>query len=103
MHSLSDVNAAGKKRLESVLIKPVNSSTPPLVTLYVVPGCPLCDDARSWLRQNNVDWQERDVANDFGALRAMHKLTRQRLVPVFEAKGRALVRPASDELAQFLG
>jgi hypothetical protein len=42
------------------------------------------------------------VANDFGALRAMHRLTRQRLVPVFEAKGRALVRPTEDQLKAFL-
>lgn len=72
------------------------------VTLYVVPGCPLCSQARAWLKQRGVSYTERDVANDFGALRAMHKLTRQRLVPVFEANGRALVRPTADELAEFL-
>ncbi|MDT4897915.1 MAG: Glutaredoxin [Acidobacteriota bacterium] len=73
-----------------------------IVTLYVVPGCPLCSDARAWLEQHGVEYTERDVANDFGALRAMHRLTRQRLVPVFEAQGRALVRPKDDELAEFL-
>ena len=72
------------------------------VTLYVVPGCPLCAHARAWLERNGVEYSERDVANDFGALRSMHRLTRQRFVPVFEAKGRALVRPTDDELAKFL-
>jgi glutaredoxin len=72
------------------------------VTLYVVPGCPLCASARAWLEGNGVAYVERDVANDFGALRAMHRLTRQRLVPVFESGGRALVRPTDDELAEFL-
>jgi glutaredoxin len=72
------------------------------VTLYVVPGCPLCSDARAWLERHGVEYAERDVANDFGALRAMHRLTRQRLVPVFESKGRALVRPTDDELVEFL-
>jgi glutaredoxin len=72
------------------------------VTLYVVPGCPLCSQARAWLEQHEVEYTERDVANDFGALRAMHRLTRQRLVPVFEAEGRALVRPTDNELAEFL-
>jgi glutaredoxin len=71
------------------------------VTLYVVPGCPLCADARSWLGQHGVDYVERDVARNFGALRAMYELTRQRLVPVFEANGRALVRPTDEELAAF--
>jgi hypothetical protein len=32
----------------------------------------------------------------------MYELTRQRLVPVFAAKGRALVRPTEAELAEFL-
>lgn len=72
------------------------------VTLYVIPGCPLCSQARVWLRQHGLEFVERDVANDFGALRAMHRLTRQRFVPVFEARGRALVRPTDAELAEFL-
>jgi glutaredoxin len=72
------------------------------VTLYVVPGCPLCATARAWLEQHDIEYTERDVANDFGALRAMHRLTRQKLVPVFEADERALVRPTDSELAEFL-
>ena len=72
------------------------------VTLYVVPGCPLCAHARAWLKEHGIEYSERDVANDFGALRAMHRLTKQRLVPVFEARGRAMVRPTDAELAEFL-
>ncbi|HEX8137810.1 MAG TPA: glutaredoxin family protein [Pyrinomonadaceae bacterium] len=72
------------------------------VTLYVVPGCPLCAHARGWLERHGIKYTERDVANDFGALRAMYRLTRQPLVPVFEAKGRALVRPREEELAELL-
>ena len=79
-----------------------SSSEHPPVTLYVVPACPLCARARAWLERHDIEYLERDVANDFGALRAMHRLTRQRLVPVFEAKGRALVRPTDDELSDFL-
>ena len=72
------------------------------VTLYVVPGCPLCGRARAWLESRGIAYVERDVAQDFGAWRAMHRLTRQRLVPVFEAGGRALVRPSEEELAELL-
>lgn len=72
------------------------------VTLYVVPGCPLCATARAWLKEHGIEYTERNVANDFGALRAMHRLTRQRLVPVFEFEGRALVRPTDEELTKFL-
>lgn len=72
------------------------------VMLYVVPECPLCAHARAWLQEHNVAYVERDVATDFGALRAMYELTRQRFVPVFETRGRALVRPNDEELAEFL-
>jgi glutaredoxin len=72
------------------------------VTLYVVPDCPLCARARRWLESHHIEYGERDVARDFGALRAMYKLTRQRLVPVFEFAGRALVRPTEEELAKLL-
>ena len=70
------------------------------MTLYVVPGCPLCSDARAWLKDHNISYLERDVANDFGALRAMYKLTHQRFVPVFEVQGQGFVRPGPEELAR---
>jgi hypothetical protein len=54
------------------------------------------------LEEHNVSYIELDVGGNFGALRAMYGLTRQRLVPVFEAGGRALVRPTDAELADFL-
>jgi len=79
-----------------------NSQAMMKVTLYVVPDCPLCARARAWLKSHDIEFAERDVARDFGALRAMHRLTKQRLVPVFEAHGRALVRPTEAELAEFL-
>ena len=79
-----------------------NASGKELVTLYVVPACPLCAQARLWLEEHGVDYVERDVAGDFGALRAMYKLTKQNLVPVFETNGQALVRPTDKELIEFL-
>ena len=82
--------------------KDVRTDESASATLYVVPGCPLCARAREWLGRNGVDYRERDVANDFGALRAMYKLTRQPLVPVVEARGRALVRPTDEELSDLL-
>jgi hypothetical protein len=52
--------------------------------------------------KNGIEHVERDVARDFGALRAMYKLTKQNLVPVFEINGHALVRPSDEELIKFL-
>ena len=75
---------------------------PNAITLYVVPGCPLCAHARDWLEQMNLKYVERDVAGNFGALRKMYELTHQRLVPVFEIDGQIFVRPTDDELASLL-
>ena len=72
------------------------------MNLYVVPDCPLCARARDWLNGHGIPYVERDIANNFGALRRMYELTRQRLVPVFEVDGRALVRPDDEELADLL-
>ena len=72
------------------------------VTLYVVPNCPLCDGARAWLARHRITFVERDVRRDFGALRAMYRLTRQNLVPVFARGERALVRPTDEQLTEFL-
>jgi arsenate reductase-like glutaredoxin family protein len=80
----------------------METSKQPSVTLYVVPNCPLCAGARAWLRESGVEYVERDVMNDFGALRAMYRLTKQNLVPVYESQGRALVRPTDEELREFL-
>ena len=80
---------------------PETPQTDAAVTLYVVPNCPLCANARAWLARHHVAYVERDVQNDFGALRAMYRLTRQNLVPVFARDSRALVRPTDEQLAEF--
>ena len=72
------------------------------VTLYVVPNCPLSANARAWLTRRRISFVERDVQRDFGALRAMYRLTRQNLVPVFARDSRALVRPTDKQLEEFL-
>ena len=73
-----------------------------VVNLYVVPGCPFCERASEWLNEHGISYVESDVANNFGALRRMYRLTRQNLVPVFEVDGRALVRPDDEALADLL-
>ena len=80
----------------------MSNSKPAVTTLYVVPDCPLCAHARECLKEMKMEFVERDVANDFGALRAMYKLTKQDLVPVLEVRGHTLVRPTDEELANVL-
>ena len=75
---------------------------PSEITLYVVPHCPLCDQARAWLNSHGHSYVERDVSADFGALRSMYRLTHQRYVPVVQIGDRYSVRPSSEELATML-
>lgn len=72
------------------------------ITLYTVPGCPLCSAAREMLADMELSYVQQDVANSYPALRRMYKLTRQGLVPVFEFGGKALVRPTRDELEELV-
>lgn len=72
------------------------------VILYVVPGCPLCENARQMLKESGITYDELDVANDYSALRAMFKLTRQKLVPVVVMNGRALVRPSREQINEMI-
>ena len=76
--------------------------TDTVITLYVVPNCPLCEGARGWLALRGLTFVERDVQRDFSALRAMYRLTRQNLVPVFARGDRALVRPTNEQLEAFV-
>jgi glutaredoxin len=79
-----------------------DTQTTSTITLYVVPNCPLCAHARAWLARHEISFVERDVQTNFGALRAMYRLTRQNLVPVFARGERALVRPSDEQLEEFL-
>jgi glutaredoxin len=80
-----------------------DTQTASALTLFVVPNCPLCAHARGWLARHDITFVERDVQQDFAALRAMYRLTRQNLVPVFALGERVLVRPTDEQLEEFLG
>lgn len=73
------------------------------ITMYVVPNCPICDGVREWLDARGIAYDEEDVANNFGALRRMYKLTRQEFVPVLVVEGKPFVRPNADKLSELFG
>lgn len=70
------------------------------VILFVVPGCPLCEEARIWLAKNGIAYGERDVENDYSAMRKMFKLTRQQLVPVLLVEETFKVRPTEQQIIE---
>ncbi|MDZ4836253.1 MAG: glutaredoxin family protein [Candidatus Melainabacteria bacterium] len=70
------------------------------VTLFVVPGCPLCSEARAWLDKHGIAYGELDVQNDYSAMRKMFKLTRQKLVPVLKVGEQFAVRPTEQKIVE---
>ena len=68
------------------------------VTLFTIPGCPLCEEARVRLANNGIAYGERDVQNDYASMRKMFKLTRQNLVPVLLVGDAFKIRPTEQEI-----
>ena len=69
-----------------------------MLTLYVIPDCPHCESARSKLLELGLSFIESDVTKDYKSLRAMYKLSRQKLVPVLALDKTFLVRPSMTEI-----
>lgn len=64
------------------------------IVLFVVPGCPLCEEARTWLNAHGITYGELNIENNYSARRRMFKLTRQQLVPVLMVGEHFAVRPS---------
>ncbi len=73
-----------------------------MLTLYVIPDCPHCESARSKLNQLGLSFIEKDVTKDYKSLRAMFKLSRQKLVPVLVSGTKFLVRPSVSEIRDLM-
>lgn len=63
------------------------------VTMYMLPTCPVCIRARSWLREKGFKLTERDVSSDRRAVVAYNRIVpgRRKPVPVFQIGGRIIV------------
>jgi glutaredoxin-like YruB-family protein len=61
------------------------------VTVYSTPTCPWCDRAKAYLKQNNVPFNDVDVAKDYNAAMDMVRLSGQQGVPVTVADGEVIL------------
>jgi glutaredoxin-like YruB-family protein len=52
------------------------------VTVYTTKTCPYCDQAKEYLRANNVEFEEKDVSSDYNAAMEMVRRSGQQGVPV---------------------
>ena len=61
------------------------------VTMYTTQWCPRCDEARDWMRQNNIAYVERDVEASQADERAMRALNPRGGVPTIDIDGQIVV------------
>lgn len=73
------------------------------VIIYTTPTCVYCKAAKEFFTENNVEYEEKDVAVDMEAQQAMVKKSGQLAVPVIEVNGEVVVGFDKDKLSELLG
>lgn len=61
------------------------------VKVYSTPMCPWCSKAKDFLKQNNIEFEDINVADDAKARHEMVHKSGQMGVPVLDVKGTILV------------
>jgi glutaredoxin len=71
------------------------------IRLFVKPYCGWCDEAKDWLADRGIDFEELDVFANAAARREMHQLSGQTLAPVIDVDGQILADFDTEQLARF--
>jgi len=61
------------------------------VKIYSTPTCPYCDMAKKFLKENNIPFENIDVARDQKAAREIVEKTGQSGVPVIDIDGKIII------------
>ena len=61
------------------------------VTIYTTPTCPWCHRAKKFLQENQVAYEEKDVASDHDARHEMIRISQQMGVPVIDIEGEVVI------------
>ena len=72
------------------------------VIIYTTPTCVYCKAAKEFFQENNVEYEEKDVAVDMEAQQTMVKKSGQLAVPVIEVNGEVVVGFDKDKLSELL-
>jgi glutaredoxin-like YruB-family protein len=73
------------------------------ITIYTVPTCPWCRQAKEYLAQNGVEYTDYNVAEDQTKFQEMVKLSGQMSVPVIVIDGEMQLGFNEKKLAAALG
>lgn len=72
-----------------------------MVKVYSTPTCPWCSKAKSYLKSQNIDFEDLNVQEDLNAREEMLNLSKQSGVPVINIDGNIVIgfdKPAIDNL-----
>lgn len=73
------------------------------VKVYSTPTCPWCKKAKEFLKDNKVEFEDINVADNQEAAQEMMKKSGQMGVPVIEAGDKIIVGFSEDEIRSALG
>lgn len=72
------------------------------VTIYTTPTCVYCKMTKAFFKENNVQYEEKDVSADHAAVDEMVKKSGQMGVPVVDIDGQILVGFDKEGLSRLL-
>ena len=73
------------------------------VKIYSTPTCPWCKKTKEWMKENNVEFTDVDVASDQAAQKEMIDKSGQMGVPVVDIDGTIIVGYDVDKFKSALG
>ncbi|MDP4007142.1 MAG: glutaredoxin family protein [bacterium] len=73
------------------------------VTIYTTPTCVYCKAAKEFFKENNVEYDEKNVAEDELARDVMMEKSGQLGVPVIDVKGNIVIGFDEKKLSELLG
>ena len=74
---------------------------PDHVRLFIKPFCGWCHEAKDWLDEQGVAYEEVDVVSDRAAYQEMKELSGQTRAPVLDVDGEVLSDFDTDQLEAF--
>ena len=72
-----------------------------IIRLFIKPYCGWCEQAKDWLDERGIAYDEIDVIADRAAFEEMRLLSGQTLAPVIDVDGEILADFGADELAEW--
>jgi glutaredoxin 3 len=74
---------------------------PEKIRLFIKPFCGWCHEAKDWLDDREIEYEELDVTSDRAAFNEMKELSGQTLAPVIEVDGEVLADFDTGQLEKF--